>query len=119
MPRVRFATPSSVGRPYPLAAMSRHTPGPWILEAGRSFRTSSGTFHLSYGKYKNGLPCFPDFCELDANARLIVEAPAMLEALKLCARDIEACMGAVGMKNSATLDIARAIIARIEKEQAS
>lgn len=64
----------------------KHTPGPWTLEAGRNFITSSGEFYLTYGqdKYKN--PKFRDFCELDANARLIATAPELLEALELLAR---------------------------------
>jgi hypothetical protein len=58
-----------------------HTPGPWTLEAGRSIVTPSGSFYLSYGSDKTGKPNFPNFCELDANARLIAAAPEMLAAL--------------------------------------
>ena len=52
-----------------------HTPGPWELQAGRSFKTVSGEFYLSYGQDKHGNPNFRNFCELDANARLIAAAP--------------------------------------------
>lgn len=57
-----------------------HTPGPWQLEAGRSFKTASGEFYITYGKDRFGNPLFRDFCELDANARLIAAAPDLLEA---------------------------------------
>ena len=64
---------------------AKHTPGPWSLEAGRSISTSSGSFYLSYGKDKaSGAPLFSNFCELDANARLIAAAPDLLAALELC-----------------------------------
>lgn len=59
-----------------------HTPGPWILEAGRSINTSSGNFYLSYGKDKHRNPNFSNFCELDRNAQLIAAAPDLLAALE-------------------------------------
>ena len=59
-----------------------HTPGPWKLQAGRSFETSSGTFHLSYGLSKTGRPLFSNPCELDSNARLIAAAPEMLAIIE-------------------------------------
>jgi hypothetical protein len=59
-----------------------HTPGPWTLEGGRNIATQSGTFYLTYGKDKHGNALFRDFCELDANARLIASAPALLAALE-------------------------------------
>ena len=55
--------------------MTEHTPGPWTLQAGRTIRTVSGEFYLSYGQDKHGNPLFRGFCELDANARLIAAAP--------------------------------------------
>lgn len=58
------------------------TPGPWELEAGRSFKTASGSFYLAYGNNpKSGRPEFGNFMELDANARLIAAAPDMFTAL--------------------------------------
>lgn len=66
----------------PLTTHAQHTPGPWTLEAGRTFQTGSGEFYLSYGKDRHGNPKFRDFCELDANARLIAAAPEMLAALE-------------------------------------
>jgi hypothetical protein len=62
---------------------TRHTPGPWELQAGRTFKTQSGEFFLSYGKCpKTGKPDFSNFCELDANARLIASAPDLLAMLE-------------------------------------
>lgn len=62
---------------------AKHTPGPWNLEAGRSIVTSSGAFYLSYGTDKaSGAPHFSNFCELDANARLIAASPDLLVALE-------------------------------------
>jgi hypothetical protein len=63
--------------------MNKHTPGPWELEAGRTLRTRSGTFYLTYGtEPKTGKWSFDSPTELDANARLIAAAPDMLEALE-------------------------------------
>ena len=60
-----------------------HTPGPWELEAGRCFRTQSGTFYLAYGSDpKTSAPHFKSPTELDANARLIAAAPDLLAALE-------------------------------------
>ena len=61
---------------------AKHTPGPWILQGGRSFRTQGGQFYLAYSTLKTtGEPSFKDFVELDANARLIAAAPELLAAL--------------------------------------
>jgi hypothetical protein len=61
---------------------TEHTPAPWTLVAGRAFHTSGGNFYLAYGvDHVTGSPMFKDFCELDANARLISAAPDMLSAL--------------------------------------
>jgi hypothetical protein len=75
---------------------TKHTPGPWTLEAGRNFITSSGEFYITYGqdRYKN--PKFKDFCELDANARLIAAAPDMLSALKAYQVELEERLLALG-----------------------
>lgn len=63
--------------------MTQHTPGPWKLEAGRSFVTQSGTFYLSYGRDPDSNAAnFPNFCELDRNAVLISAAPDLLAALE-------------------------------------
>jgi hypothetical protein len=62
---------------------TEHTPAPWTLVAGRAFHTSGGNFYLAYGvDHVTGSPMFKDFCELDANARLISAAPDMLSALR-------------------------------------
>ena len=86
--------------------MSKHTPGPWKLDAGRCFDTSSGRFFLSYGtEPRTGRPYFENFCELDSNARLIAAAPDLLEALRGLMRDPE---------GSAARDAAWAAIAKAE-----
>ena len=56
------------------------TPGPWKLTDGRTFETASGEFYLAYGQDRYGNAKFRDFCELDANARLIAAAPDLLAA---------------------------------------
>jgi hypothetical protein len=61
---------------------AKHTPGPWVVSAGRVITTSSGQFYLTYGKDKHGNPLFKDFVELDNNTHLIAAAPAMYEAIK-------------------------------------
>ena len=83
----------------PKLKFAKHTPGPWNLEAGRSIVTSSGAFYLSYGKDKaSGAPHFSNFCELDANARLIAAAPDLLAELeklvKVAGRLGASCAGA-------------------------
>lgn len=59
-----------------------YTKGPWILEAGRSFKTVSGDFYITYGKDRHGNPNFKNFVELDNNAHLISAAPDCYEILK-------------------------------------
>ena len=70
--------------------ITKHTPGPWAVSAGRVITTSSGQFYLTYGKDKHGNPLFKDFVELDNNAHLIAAAPAMYEALRLLL-GVDAC----------------------------
>jgi hypothetical protein len=66
--------------------MTTHTPGPWELLAGRTFKTCNGEFYLAYGSDKYGNPRFCSkengWPEMDANARLVAAAPDLLEALK-------------------------------------
>lgn len=61
---------------------SKHTPGPWLVKAGRNIETSNGTFYLTYGKDRYGNPLFRDFVELDHNAQLTAAGPAMHRALR-------------------------------------
>ncbi len=61
---------------------AKHTPGPWVVSAGRVITTSSGQFYLTYGKDKHGNPLFKDFVELDNNTHLIAAAPAMYTLIK-------------------------------------
>lgn len=63
-----------------MSTTHKHTPGPWQLGAGRTFTTTSGEFYITYGQDRHKNPLFRDFCELDANARLIAAAPELLGA---------------------------------------
>lgn len=65
-----------------MSTTATHTPGPWILKAGRALETPHGEFSLTYGHDRHGNPNFKDFCALDANARLIAAAPELLAQLK-------------------------------------
>jgi hypothetical protein len=69
---------------------TKHTPGPWKLQAGRSIVTPSGAFYLTYGQDKYGNPNFKDFCELDRNAQLIAASPKLLERLMLACEALRA-----------------------------
>lgn len=93
---------------------AKHTPGPWNLEAGRSIVTSSGAFYLSYGKDRaSGAPHFSNFCELDANARLIASSPRLLTALEALLQRAEALDQSAthdGLQNIEALSEARAAI---------
>ena len=60
----------------------KHTPGPWVISAGRVITTNSGQFYVTYGADKYGNPLFKNFVELDNNATLIAAAPAMFDALQ-------------------------------------
>lgn len=94
-----------------MATTTTTTPGPWTLEAGRTFVTPHGTFHLAYGHDRHGNPTFRDYCALDANARLIAQAPAMLDAL----RTIADLAGQRGDDTSMDIEhLARAVLRAIE-----
>lgn len=92
-----------------------YTPGPWELQAGRSIKTVSGDFYLTYGKDKHGNPNFRDFCELDRNAQLIAAAPELLAALENAANVIAGIatgdLQTIG-KDSPALAQARSAIAK-------
>jgi hypothetical protein len=88
-----------------------HTPGPWISQ-----RTgwSKHPYNVHSSKRPGAVALIPSRTsvpleEQEANARLIAEAPAMLEALWDLLVALEA-RGAGGC----SMDNARAIIARIE-----
>ena len=101
----------------------QHTPGPWTLQAGRSFKTASGEFYLSYGSDRYGNPNFRNFCELDANARLIAAAPetaAERDRLKADKAELvewlDACLGMVRGESPPNWDGIRAAIAKAKGE---
>ena len=57
--------------------MSKHTPGPWAVNANGNVKTSTGTIFIGPGR---------TYAEAMADARLIAAAPELLDALKaLCA----------------------------------
>lgn len=96
--------------------MSKHTKGPWIVEAfpeeGGDFAISaeSGVFvAISIGGIPNEI----------ANARLIAAAPELLEALEMCLKEILHIQSEIAMlarqenylsaaRNNAVLAIAKA-----------
>jgi len=101
---------------------TKHTPGPWILDSGRTIKTQSGDFYITYGtEKKTGNPLFRNFCELDENARLIASAPELLAALEGL---FEQCAmvhkhwgdGANGKQADAAIAAGRAAIARAKGE---
>ena len=64
---------------------TQHTPGEWKLLAGRCISTASGSFSIHSNDDWNR-----NWVELDANARLIAQAPALLKALKVTTGTLEA-----------------------------
>ena len=96
--------------------MTSHTPPPWELDAGRMIKTSSGDFYLSYKTEKaTGAPAFPNFCELDANARLIATSPELLQSL--CDLELILSGKPYDLSEQKLLHIARATIAKAKGEQ--
>lgn len=66
--------------------MSKHTPGPWLVQAGNEWADGIVTLE---GHNENGTPMYWTVAsynrrrdESDANARLIASAPELLAALK-------------------------------------
>lgn len=109
--------------------MSKHTPGPWILE---TVRTQSGLCHKvgPFPAKREDLPSrhaclyadYPSSCnpadqELEANARLIAAAPELLEALEASLDYIERHTYG-GTDGLALIDKTRAAIAKAKGESA-
>jgi len=93
----------------------KHTPGPWrICNTNRGLYIAGrdpGYFaEIFYGD-KTSMTHFP---EQQANARLIAEAPAMLEALRAL---LDAMPAPATRKLTAAWDGARAILSRIDGKQ--
>lgn len=89
-----------------------HTPGPWTVDGNRrAIFASDGVLAEVYGSMSADSR---DRETCEANARLIAEAPAMLEAL----RDVEHYLSSMGdMGAKVTLEGVRATIARAEGVQ--
>lgn len=71
---------------------TQHTPGPWTLESGRTFKTERGEFYVSYYHDKQGYSLFRPtngWAELDANCQLMAAAPELLAALQDCVEALD------------------------------
>lgn len=76
--------------------MSAHTPGPWkVIGKGTECRIEAkrnGPTHMVICERVNGYRFgvdFSDYSQLEANARLIAQAPRMLDLLKEARRTLE------------------------------
>lgn len=69
-------------------ATTKHAPGSWTLDAGRTIHTPSGDFYLTYGTDRAGNALFRDFCELDTIAHQVAALPDLLAALESIARGL-------------------------------
>jgi len=90
----------------------KHTPGPWCIKdrrnAGEGFTITTGAACLpSYG----GIACLVD---VEADARLIVEAPELADSLRGLIREYESYFE--GAPEPASLIRARAVLARVDGE---
>jgi hypothetical protein len=100
----------------------KHTPGPWrLVRLASQMDSRLAAFGIAYGPAGNRLAIVDGEGNASlsnaANARLIAEAPAMLEALRQIARfDNHAITGPGRIQADAMADIARAILARIDGE---
>jgi len=66
-----------------MSKMSKHTPGPWVLDQGVSSKVM-----LIDSKATNGAVGEIVDCRNPADARLIAVAPELLEALQTCESNI-------------------------------
>ena len=96
--------------------MSKHTPGPWLIEAQNCHFGDIATVHNTDEKWvtiyaPHWMETGMDEKEQSANARLIAAAPELLEALQMLMND----PGEDRIKSSAW-DAARAAIAKATGE---
>lgn len=91
--------------------MSAHTPGPWFKSHSPDYFANGATV-VRHGNERSGLvvAVLPNLRQLDANARLIAAAPALLEAL-------ERIIYTPDMERADITDIARAAIAQAKEEK--
>jgi hypothetical protein len=92
---------------------TQHTPGPWVYD---SFGHTSFAFNDNREDYSARIEWAPDMSdeEVDANARLISAAPALLSALELAADELDQWIGNdyADEKTHAAQNAARAAIAK-------
>ena len=97
--------------------MSKHTPGPWVVSADpMHFHSLTTVIGGKESSQKNGPPQqmivqvggFAEWKEAAANARLIAEAPELLEALKLIANAENSALDLAYCKGIARAAIAKA-----------
>lgn len=107
--------------------MSKYTPGKWkIYGKGPNCRIEaprSPNSHLVIVERVGGLRLgeqFDDFSQVEANARLIVESPAMFEALALVTEAVNRLLEDGGRESARevkrALRKARSVMKRIEGE---
>jgi hypothetical protein len=99
--------------------MAKHTPGPWRVAFGNRLEIRGPKDEIGWPVpvvYNAGLHTDET---AQANARLIADAPAMLEALEQCAQALDAAFDfegdTFGLEHNSALDAlltARALIAK-------
>lgn len=106
---------------------SKHTPGPWTFELDRDvdqghfdIRDSEGNrvaeVRNDFCDYYNAVAYWlSDDCPMEANAALIAEAPAMLEALRGMVCHLGPRVGSKFQREA--LNKAKAILSRIGGEE--
>ena len=98
--------------------MSKHTPGPWVLEnRGYKFIVSKpGDGYITRDVCRMDASTMSAFAQ-EANARLIAAAPDLLEALKKIAAIENRMFGSDWEEIDEAREIARAAIAAAEGEK--
>ncbi len=81
--------------------MTKHTPRPWWIDDNGFIVSGSGDTYLTIADPHASNDIDP--CEIEANARLMVASPDMLEKLKHC----HAMMQASGMERDLKLSIGK------------
>ena len=101
--------------------MSKHTPGPWLIEAQNCHSGDIATVHNTDEKWvtiyaPHWMETGMDEKEQSANARLIAAAPDLLEALKKISAIENKMYGADWEEIEEARDIADAAIAKATGE---
>lgn len=90
---------------------SKHTPGPWSIERAPGLITIGGEGAGNIAHVLRGLDCAQD-----ANAQLIAQAPAMLEALRGLCSLVESWDDAETYNSPSAIE-ARSILSRIDGKE--